>query len=120
MLSPFHLTSSVSITGAVALGALHVDVGHEPHVDFLVAVPLTGLAAPLFGVEAEVARLERPRLRFGRLSKQQANRIERLHVGHRIRTGRPANRTLVDPEGVFDLTGADEIVELRGFIGFDP
>ena len=51
-----HLQHIPPIPPPAALGALHVHVGHELHVDRQVAVALARLAAAAIDVEAEMAR----------------------------------------------------------------
>ena len=53
-----HVEHLPAIAPAVALGALHVHVGHELHVDRQVAVAVARLAAAAFDVEAEMAGRE--------------------------------------------------------------
>ena len=60
-----------------------------------------------------MARRQPAGLRVGLLGKQGANQIERLDVRERIRPRRAADRRLVDEHDVFELPGAEHVVEFE-------
>ena len=113
MLRPRYVTSRISlaIARAAALGALHVHVGQELHVDLDVAVAAARFAAPAFDVEAEMAGRIVVRPGLDRVGKHLANRVEGLDVRHRIGPRRAADRALVDQHHVVDLAVAEDVVE---------
>ena len=79
-----HVENLVAVAAAVALAALHVDVGQKLHVDLDVAVALAGGAAAAVDVEAEVAGVVVPRAGLDRVGKHVADLVERLEVRHRV------------------------------------
>ena len=112
-----HFQDFVAVAGAVALGAVHVDVGQKLHVDLDVSFALAGGASPAVNVEAEVSGAEAPRAGLDRLGKHRPNLVERLQVRHRIGTRRAADRALVDHYHVVQLAVAENVVKgtrLRG------
>ena len=108
-----HVEHRPSIAFAATLAAPHVDVGHELHVDGDVARPLAGLAPPAGHVEAEGPRREPTGLGVRLFGKHGPNQVERLDVGQRVRPRRAADRRLIDQHDVFQLAGAEYIVELE-------
>ena len=72
-----------------ALGAGHIQVAEELHLDLLEAIAPAALAAAFTAVEAEEAGRYALRLRIIRLRKERTNVIERTHK-HRRRAARCA------------------------------
>ena len=98
---------------AAALVAGHVDVGHEHHLDLEIAGALAGLAAAACDVEAEGAGRVPALPRQRRIGEDAPDLVERLHVRHRIRARRFADRTLVDHDDVVDRLDAGDRVDTR-------
>ncbi len=65
---------------ALALLALHVDVGEEVHFDLAHAVAFAGLAAPALHVEREAPGLEAVHAGLGQLGEEAADLVEDLDV----------------------------------------
>jgi hypothetical protein len=69
------------VAAAVADLALHVDIGHEVHLDAALAVALAGFAAAAGDVEAEAAGLVAALARLGQHGEEVADGREDLGVG---------------------------------------
>ena len=115
MLQPavLHFEHLLAKSLAAALGALHVDVGHELHVDREVAVAVAGFATAAIDVETEVAGRQPARAGVDLFGEQRADRIERFDVRGRVRARRAADRALVDVDDIFNLARAEHIVVLQ-------
>src|SRR5947209_4571661 len=86
------------------------------HFDRDYAVTLAGLAASTLHVEREPTRTETARLRLRHHREQVANKGEEACVGRRIRTGRSANRRLIDLDDFVDELDAVDPVVRAGFV----
>ncbi len=104
------------VAASVADFALHVDVGHEVHLDAALAVALAGLAAASGDVEAEAAGLVAALARLGQHGEQVADGREDLRVGGRVGARRAADGRLVDADDLVDLLGAGEGVVRAGLL----
>ncbi len=100
-----HVQGFAVVALPAAAGTLHIDVGHKLHIKLDHAVALATLAAPAAHVEAEPAGLVAPDLREGALRIEQAQLIEELGEGRRIRARAATDRSLVD------LDHRSEVVE---------
>ena len=87
----------------MTLLAGHLDVGQEVHLDGLVAIAATRLAATALHIEREAAGLVATNLGFGQVDKQRADVGEDTRIGGRIRTWRATNRCLVDVDHLVDM-----------------
>ncbi len=96
------------VAASVAHLALHVDVGHEVHLDAALAVALAGLAAAAGDVEAEAAGLVAALARLGQHGEKVADGREDLRVGGGIGARSAADGRLVDADHFVDLVGAVE------------
>src|SRR5208282_652726 len=75
---------------------------------------LTSLASPARDVKRKMSRSEAALLRFRQGSKQLPDRIERLDIGHRIRTRRPPDRRLIHQHHFVDKLVALQTLPRRG------
>ena len=82
----------------VAHFALHVDVGHEVHLDAALTVALAGFATASGDVEAEAAGLVSALARLGQHGKEVANGREDLGVGGRVGARGAADGGLIDAD----------------------
>ena len=82
----FHVEDLAAIATAVTLGAFHVNVGQELHVDFEITVAMTRRTTATVDVETEVGGVQIARAGFDRLGKHRPNLIEGFDIGDRIRT----------------------------------
>ena len=103
-----------AIARAPAVGTAHHHVGQELHVDRQEAVSLAGAAPAPLDVEAEHARAVVAQLGLVGRGEGPADLVERLQVGDRVRSTRPADRRLVEEDRVLDLAGSRQLVERRG------
>ena len=92
-----------AIARAPAFGASDHHVGEELHVDRLETVPLAGIAAAPFDVEAELPRVVVPQLRFVGRGEGLADLVEDLEGRHRVRPGGPCQRRLIQEDGIGEI-----------------
>ena len=98
---------------AAALVARHEHVGHEHHLDLEIARALARLAAPAGDVEAEGAGGVAALPRSGSVGEDAPDLVVRLHVRHRVRARRAADRALVDEHHVVERLAAGERCRTR-------
>ena len=87
--------------GAVALGAGHIQVAEELHLDLFVAVAHAALAAALTGVEGEEPGREALRLAVVRFREKLPDEVEGTDVNSGRGARRAGERRLIDED---DLT----------------
>ena len=90
------------------------DVGQKVHLQLGGTVAFTCLAATAVDVETETARLEALGLGLGQLRVEPANFVKDLDVGGRVRSGRAADRRLVDGNHLVEMLDAFQLIELAG------
>src|SRR5207302_11185352 len=83
-------------TATPATRTRHGQFGQQIQCDLLHALALAFLAAAAADVEAETIGLEAARLGFARGGEQLADFVEHAGVRRWRRTGRPAQRRLID------------------------
>ena len=98
---------------AVAGFAGHEHVGQEVHLDGLVAVAATGLAASAGDVEGEASGLVGSHLRLGHLDEEFADVGEDLGVGGGIAPGGATEGRLIDADHLVDGFDALDAVECK-------
>ena len=86
----------------MTLLAGHLDVGQEIHLDGLVAIAATGLAASALDVEREAAGLVAADLCFRQVDEQRTDIAEDACVGSRIAAWCTSDGTLVDVDHLVD------------------
>ncbi len=84
------------IARALADIAWHVYIGQELHLDTILALSLTRLAAAAFDIEAETTRRITAYFALGHIAEQVANLVEQVGIGRRVAARRAADRTLID------------------------
>ena len=107
------LQDLLAVAGAAALRAGGEDVREELHLDPLEPLAAAGLAASAFHVEREGGGGVAPEPRQVHASEQAPDGVERLHVGHRVRPGRGAQRRLVHEDHLGDPVDAANLVAVR-------
>jgi hypothetical protein len=94
------------VAAPVADLALHVDVGHEVHLDAALAVSLACFAPAAGDIEAEAAGLVSALARFGQHGKQIADGREDLRIGCGIGARGAADGRLIDADDFIELVSA--------------
>ena len=101
------------IASPAALLADQLHVGQKLHLHGDGAVALTRFTAPAGDVEGERARFVAAPARLALRGKQLPDAVERLHIRHRIRARRPAERRLIDQDDLANLLIPGYAVQLR-------
>ena len=107
------LQDLLAIAGAAAFRAGGEDVREELHLDPLEALAAAGLAPSPLHVEGEGGGGVAPEPRQVHAGEQPPDRVERLHVGHRVRPGRGAQRRLVHEDHLGYPVDAANLVAVR-------
>ena len=98
---------------AVAGFAGHEHVGQEVHLDGLVAVAATGLAASAGDVEGEASGLVGTHLRLGHLDEEFADVGEDLGIGGGIASGGATKGRLIDADHLVDVFNTINSIERK-------
>src|SRR5207245_7874898 len=105
------------VAAAAADFAHHIHIRKKIHFDATQAVPLAGLAAAAFYIEAEAAGAVAALARFGEHGEEIADRREDAGVGGGVRARRAADGRLIDFDDFVDLVGAEEFGVDGGWFG---
>ena len=98
-----HLKGLAIVPLAVADLAGHLDIRQEIHLDGLIAIAATGLAAASLDVERETAGLVTTNLGFRQADEQRADVAEHTGIGGWIGARRTADGRLVDTDDLVDV-----------------
>src|SRR5262249_23153005 len=84
------------------------------HLDLLLAVAFARLATAARLVETKALRPVAADFRLGELSEELPDQVENTRIRRGVRTGRIADRVLIDADDLVDLLQAGDVVERGG------
>ena len=108
-----HFQHFPAVAGAAAFRTGGEDVREELHLDLLEPFAAAGLAAPALHVEREGGRRVAPEPGELQAGEEVPDRVECLHVRHRVRPGRGAQGGLVHEQHFGHPLHAPDLVAVR-------